>query len=181
MKTFIFTILISLFISISVYSNNVQVELDKLSHSLSNIINANDTKIALQYAKRSVAALDNHAMKDIVKSQRREALGSIYMYYGFLTRHDKDPDDAIKAFTRALQIRVDPYSNKYLATLYKKKYNESVLKNDMAQEKYYGQIIYQHLDEYIQISGTKDKVWQKRRDYFKYYLDDAKTKVANNR
>ena len=178
MKSFIAMLTISLFFSFNIYSYDNQ-RFSKLSASFVNIKDAKNKESALEYAKQSVNILDSYSIKEIKKYSRYNTLGNIYMYYGFLIKNEKDVDETIRAFNRALEIRNDPNSHKELATSYKKKYNEAILDGNKKQEKHYGQKIYYHLDKYIVIAKIKDKRWDARLNYFEVYM--SKTALAKSK
>lgn len=183
MRNLAIVFIVTLFLSFSVYSYDNQ-ELSRISASFSNIKKSEDKQVALKYAKHSVNRLDGYSIKQIKNYERYGTLGSIYMYYGFLIKNEKDVDETIRVFTRALEIRNDPNSHKELATSYKKKYNDAVLDRDRKKEKYYGEKIYYHLNKYIVIAKIEDNFWQKRRDYFEIYIPKrslAKYKKQNNK
>ncbi|WP_416487800.1 hypothetical protein [Brachyspira hyodysenteriae] len=78
-------------------------------------------------------------------------------------------DKIIELYKKALELRADPNSNYQLATMYKKKFDDAVKKNDANKEKEYGKNVYEYLNKYIVLSGNKSSKYKEILEYFSAY------------
>ena len=96
-------------------------------------------------------------------------LGDVYMYGAiYLTKEFKE-DKIIELYKKALNLRADPNSNYQLATIYKKKFDDAVKKNDTQKEQEYGKNVYEYLNKYLVLSGDKSQKYKEILEYFSAY------------
>ncbi len=157
-------------------------DLSKIAASLKSVRNASNRQEALKILDRNLVLLNTYSINDIKKSRSFEALGSLYMYYGFLMNDDpKKTDAAINAFNKALSIRNEPMSHKEIATAYKKKYDEAVLSDNMSEEFLYGEKVYYHLKQYMRLAGVTSESWKERLAYFEVYAPKETLQVKSKK
>ncbi|WP_295155673.1 hypothetical protein [uncultured Brachyspira sp.] len=110
---------------------------------------------------KGISALKSHPSYPI--------LGDVYMYgAAYLSKEFKE-DKIIELYEKALALRADPNSNYRLATIYKKKFDAAVKKNDIQKEKEYGKKVYNHLNAYMTLSGNKSAKYKEILQYFSAY------------
>lgn len=173
----ILVVILCLIISFDIYANNQfgheiyeHDALSKIAASLKSVRSATDRKEALKILNRNLGALEKYSLQEIRRSRSYEALGSLYMYYGFLMSDEANKnDEAIKAFNKALSIRVEPTSHKELAEIYKKKYDEAVEANNILEESIYGEKTYEHIKQYMRLANVTSEKWKEIRDFFEAY------------
>ena len=144
-------------------------QLDVLSRYSTTLNQMPNTMRAKTELKNAILILDSRNISAIKKHPHYSSLGDIYMYAAFRFEREINIDETIKLLERTILIRKDPTSVYKLATLYKKKYDESLKVGDEYQEVMYGRKVYSTLNIYVNIQPKKKKSYNKIIKYFKAY------------
>ncbi len=175
---------LSFSLSIYAYANEIYEhdDLSRIAASLKSVRNATTRAEALKILNKNISVLDTYSVDAIKKSRSYEALGSLYMYYGFLLDDDnKKIDEAIKAFNKALAIRSEPNSHKELATIYKKRYDKAIESDNSVDESFYGEKVYYHLKQYMRLGHVTSDSWKERLSYFEAYASQESLQVKSKK
>ncbi|OEJ13985.1 hypothetical protein BFL38_04405 [Brachyspira hampsonii] len=144
-------------------------ELDKAagySTTLSKFDGSMNSYIRL---KAYINILDSKGMAALKQHPSYPKLGDVYMYGAiYLTKEFKE-DKIIELYKKALELRADPNSNYQLASIYKRKFDAAVKKNDAEKEQEYGKNVYEYLNKYLVLSGNNSKKYQEILEYFSVY------------
>ncbi len=169
---------IFLYLSISAFSQtdlNIPItpskdqELDKIVGYARTLSEFDGSMNAYTKLKAYLNVLDSKGMAALKSHPSYPILGDVYMYGAVYLSKEFKEDKIIQLYEKALQLRADPNSNYRLATIYKKKFDDAVKKNDAEKEKEYGKKVYNHLNTYMVLSGDKSSKYKEILQYFSAY------------
>ena len=144
-------------------------ELDRIAGYSGTLSEFDGSMNAYTKLKAYINVLDAKGMEALKQHPSYPKLGDVYMYGAiYLTKEFKE-DKIIELYKKALNLRADPNSNYQLATIYKKKFDDAVKKNDTQKQQEYGKNVYEHLNKYILLSGDKSKKYKEILEYFSAY------------
>ena len=144
-------------------------ELDRIAGYSATLSEFDGSMNAYTKLKAYINVLDAKGMEALKQHPSYPKLGDVYMYGAiYLTKEFKE-DKIIELYKKALNLRADPNSNYQLATIYKKKFDDAVKKNDAQKQQEYGKNVYEYLNKYILLSGDKSKKYKEILEYFSAY------------
>ena len=144
-------------------------ELDRIAGYSGTLSEFDGSMNAYTKLKAYINVLDAKGMEALKQHPSYPKLGDVYMYGAiYLTKEFKE-DKIIELYKKALNLRADPNSNYQLATIYKKKFDDAVKKNDAQKQQEYGKNVYEYLNKYILLSGDKSKKYKEILEYFSAY------------
>lgn len=144
-------------------------ELDKVAGYSTTLSEFDGSMNSYTKLKAYINVLDSKGMTALKKHPSYPKLGDVYMYGAiYLTKEFKE-DKIIELYKKALELRADPNSNYQLATMYKKKFDDAVKKNDLQKEQEYGKNVYEYLNRYLVLSGDKSEKYKEILEYFSAY------------
>ncbi|WP_300369759.1 hypothetical protein [Brachyspira sp.] len=144
-------------------------ELDKIVGYARTLSEFDGSINAYTKLKAYLNVLDSKGMAALKSHPSYPILGDVYMYGAVYLSKEYKEDKIIEFYKKALELRADPNSNYRLATIYKKRFDESVKKNDTQKEKEYGKKVYEHLNTYMILSGNKSAKYKEILQYFSAY------------
>lgn len=144
-------------------------ELDKVAGYSTTLSEFDGSMNAYTKLKAYINILDSKGMAALKKHPSYPKLGDVYMYGAIYLAKEFKEDKIIELYKKALDLRDDPNSNYQLATIYKKKFDDAVKKNDAQKEKEYGKNVYEYLNRYLVLSGNNSKKYKEILDYFSVY------------
>lgn len=144
-------------------------ELDRIAGYSGTLSEFDGSMNAYTKLKAYINVLDSKGMAALKQHPSYPKLGDVYMYGAiYLTKEFKE-DKIIELYKKALNLRADPNSNYQLATIYKKKFDDAVKKNDTQKEQEYGKNVYEYLNKYLVLSGDKSQKYKEILEYFSAY------------
>lgn len=144
-------------------------ELDRIAGYARTLSEFDGSMNAYTKLKAYINVLDSKGMAALKKHPSYPKLGDVYMYGGLYLSKEFKEDKIIDLYKKALTLRADPNSNYQLATMYKKKFDDAVKKNDADKELEYGKNVYNYLNTYILLSGNKSQKYKEILQYFSTY------------
>ena len=135
-------------------------ELDKVAGYSTTLSEFDGSMNAYTKLKAYINILDSKGMAALKKHPSYPKLGDVYMYGAIYLAKEFKEDKIIELYKKALDLRDDPNSNYQLATIYKKKFDDAVKKNDAQKEKEYGKNVYEYLNRYLVLSGNNSKKYK---------------------
>lgn len=174
-KKIIYILFISAVLAFSQEDFNVPItpskdqELDKVAGYSRTLSDFDGSMSSYTKLKAYINVLDSKGMAALKKHPSYPKLGDVYMYGAMYLKKEFKEDKIIELYKKALELRAEPNSNYQLATLYKKKFDDAVKKNDAAKEKEYGKNVYEYLNTYMVLSGNQSKKYKEILQYFSSY------------
>lgn len=155
-------------LNIPVTPSNDQ-ELDRAAGYARTLSDFDGSLNAYARLKSYIGLLDAKGMKALKSHPAYPKLGDIYMYGAIYLEKEYKDDKIIELYEKALKLRAEPNSNYALAKRYKLKYDEAIKKNDANKEKEYGKKVYEYLNQYMVLSGSKSAKYAEILEYFSTY------------
>lgn len=144
-------------------------QLDGIVAYSRNLKNMQRDAKSISRLKGTINILDSKGIKALKEHPSYASLGDVYMYGAIYLSGELKRDDIIRFLNTALSLRAEPNSHYRIAVLYKQKYDEAIKKEDIKKEIEYGREVYNHLLEYIKLSGSTSKKYKDLVEYFSMY------------